>query len=101
MRPPGSPEELQRRRERAWALLHQGYPPVEVAERVGVDRRSVRRWKAEYAWSYLKKNPLAHHPATALSGLAETARHSGQSLQRKPRLLRSFLDDSSLFLRLK
>lgn len=46
MRPAGSPEELQRRRERAVALLHQGYPPVEVAERVGVDRRSVRRWKA-------------------------------------------------------
>src|SRR5436309_9902530 len=46
MRPPGSPEELQRRRERALALLRQGYPPVEVAERVGVDRRSVRRWKA-------------------------------------------------------
>ena len=55
----------------------------------------------EYAWSYPKKNPLAHHPATALSGLAETARHSGQSLQRKTRLLRSFLDHSSLSLRLK
>ena len=46
MRPPGSPEELQRRRERALSLLRQGYPPVEVAQRVGVDRRSVRRWKA-------------------------------------------------------
>ena len=46
MRPPGSPEELQRRRERAVSLLRQGYPPVEVARRVGVDRRSVRRWKA-------------------------------------------------------
>src|SRR5208282_5340539 len=28
------------------ALLGQGYPPVEVACRVGVDRRSVRRWEA-------------------------------------------------------
>lgn len=46
MRPPGSPEELQRRRERAVSLLRQGYPPVEVARRVGVDRRSVRRWNA-------------------------------------------------------
>lgn len=46
MRPFGSPEELQRRRERAWSLLHQGYAPVEVARMVGVDRRSVRRWKA-------------------------------------------------------
>jgi len=40
-------------------------------------------------------------PTDALSALAETARRSGQSLQRKPRLLRSFLDHSSLFLRLK
>ncbi|MBI2818651.1 MAG: helix-turn-helix domain-containing protein [Acidobacteria bacterium] len=46
MRPPGSPEGLQRRRERAVSLLRQGYPPVEVARRVVVDRRSVRRWKA-------------------------------------------------------
>jgi transposase len=28
------------------ALLEQGLRPVEVAQRVGVDRRSVRRWKA-------------------------------------------------------
>jgi transposase len=48
MRPSGSPEELQRRRQRAIGLLDQGYLPVEVAERVGVDRRSVRRWKAAY-----------------------------------------------------
>jgi len=63
----------------------------------------------EYAWSYLKKNPLAHHPPTALSGLAASARRSGQSLQRRsgqslqrqPKLLRSFLQHSHLFLRLK
>lgn len=51
MRPFGAPAELQRRRERAINLLEQGYQPVEVAERIGVDRRSVRRWKA----AYLKK----------------------------------------------
>jgi transposase len=48
MRPTGSPEELERRRERAIALLGEGYAPVDVAERVGVDRRSVRRWKAAF-----------------------------------------------------
>ena len=48
MRPSGSAEELQRRRQRAIRLLDQGYMPVEVAERVGVDRRSVRRWKSAY-----------------------------------------------------
>lgn len=46
MRPTGSPEELERRRWRALALLDDGLLPSEVARRVGVDRRSVRRWKA-------------------------------------------------------
>ena len=45
MRPTGSPQELERRRIRALALLDEGLLPVEVARRVGVDRRSVRRWK--------------------------------------------------------
>ena len=65
MRPPGSPEELQRRRERALALLRQGYPPVEVAERVGVDRRSVRRWKAavrERGAKALRAQPVPGRP---------------------------------------
>jgi transposase len=48
MRPPGSPEQLERRRKQALRLLQRGYPPVEVARRVGVDRRSVRRWNAAY-----------------------------------------------------
>ena len=48
MRPQGSPAELERRRRRAIHLLSEGQPPVEVARRVGVDRRSVRRWKAAY-----------------------------------------------------
>lgn len=46
MRPFGSPQQLEQRRFRAWALLRRGCPPVEVARRLGVDRRSVRRWKA-------------------------------------------------------
>lgn len=46
MRPTGSPEELERRRLRALALLDDGLLPSEVARRVGADRRSVRRWKA-------------------------------------------------------
>lgn len=48
MRPHGSPEELEHRRRRAMELLNEGYLPVEVARMVGVDRRSVRRWKAAY-----------------------------------------------------
>jgi transposase len=48
MRPPGSPEELERRRQRGITLLREGFPPAEVARRLGVDRRSVRRWHARY-----------------------------------------------------
>ncbi|MDR7465619.1 MAG: IS630 family transposase [Armatimonadota bacterium] len=48
MRPQGSPAELERRRLRAIALLDKGLLPHEVAERLGVDRRSVRRWKRAY-----------------------------------------------------
>jgi transposase len=39
---------LERRRRRALALLAAGDAPVDVARRLGVDRRSVRRWKAAY-----------------------------------------------------
>ena len=48
MRPPGSAQELERRRHRALAMLAAGDQPVEVAQRLGVDRRSVRRWKAAH-----------------------------------------------------
>jgi transposase-like protein len=45
MRPQGSPAELERRRFRAIDLLQRDVPVHAVAERLGVDRRSVRRWK--------------------------------------------------------
>lgn len=48
MRPAGSPEQLEERRARAIALLKEGLAPVDVAHRLGVDRRSVRRWKAAH-----------------------------------------------------
>jgi len=48
MRPVGGAKQLERRRERAIALLKDGRAPVEVARLVGVDRRSVRRWNAAY-----------------------------------------------------
>lgn len=46
MRPTGSPQDLERRRLRALTMLKDGLLPHEVAQRLGVDRRSVRRWKA-------------------------------------------------------
>jgi transposase len=46
MRPSGTPQELEQRRVRGLHLLGEGFSPVEVARQIGVDRRSVRRWKA-------------------------------------------------------
>lgn len=48
MRPKGSASELERRRQRAIALLDKDHAPVDVARMLGVDRRSVRRWKAAH-----------------------------------------------------
>ena len=45
MRPQGSPAELEQRRLRAIELLRRDIPVHVVADRLGVDRRSVRRWK--------------------------------------------------------
>lgn len=76
MRPTGSPEELERRRLRALALLDDGLLPHEVAQRIGVDRRSVRRWKA-----------AAHeHGEDALRARAASGRPSKLKLWQKRRL---------------
>ena len=48
MRPPGSPEILERRRLQALDLIRKGWAPVDIARTVGVDRRSVRRWRASF-----------------------------------------------------
>jgi len=66
MRPHGSPAELERRRVRALELLNQGLEPHVVAQRVGVDRRSVRRWKRAYrkrGAAALKARPASGRPA--------------------------------------
>jgi len=48
MRPHGSPEMLEQRRRKAIQLLQNGVQPVDVARKLGVDRRSVRRWRASF-----------------------------------------------------
>jgi transposase len=66
MRPEGSPHELEQRRLRAIELLRQGLQPHEVAARLGVDRRSVRRWKAaarKGGSDALKAKPAPGRPA--------------------------------------
>ena len=48
MRPCGSPEELQRKRERAIDLLKHGHKQTQIARMVGVDPRTMRRWVAAH-----------------------------------------------------
>ncbi len=47
MRPIGPPQQLAERRQRGLDLLGQGQSPQQVAERIGVTDRSVRRWQSE------------------------------------------------------
>jgi transposase len=65
MRPAGDAKELERRRHRAMRLLDARLMPVEVARRVGVDRRSVRRWKAavrKHGTAALQAKPAPGRP---------------------------------------
>lgn len=55
----------------------------------------------EYAWGYLKMNPLANQPSFEIEHLAALAHRHARSLQHNELLLRSFLRHSPLFLRLK
>ena len=55
----------------------------------------------ESVWGYLKTNPLANDPYLDVGCLAAAARRHGRSLQRRGGLLRSFIEHSPLFLRLK
>lgn len=48
MRSSGSAGFLEQRRLRAISFLDDGFQPAEIARKVGVDRRSVRRWKASF-----------------------------------------------------
>lgn len=65
MRPIGSQVALERRREQAIVLLAGKRQPVEVARMLGVDRRSVRRWKAAFRFggsSAIQAKPVAGRP---------------------------------------
>src|SRR5438552_788761 len=61
-RPHGSPEQLERRRLQAWKLLRDGLGPVEIARKLDVDRRSVRRWRAMGERKSLASRPASGRP---------------------------------------
>ncbi len=48
MRPFGSQKELELRRLRAISMALKGIKMIAIARDLGVDQRSVRRWKAAY-----------------------------------------------------
>ena len=78
MRPHGSPAELERRRLRALELLQEGLQPHVVAQRLGVDRRSVRRWKRSYqrqGKSGLKAQPASGRPPQLTSRQRRSSVH--------------------------
>jgi transposase len=62
MRTPGKPEELERQRLRAVALLEAGHPASEVAEILGVSPGAVSRWKTLYQRAGPKGLKAKSHP---------------------------------------
>ncbi|MBM3295547.1 MAG: IS630 family transposase [Candidatus Aminicenantes bacterium] len=48
MRPSGDPKLLEQRRMQAISLFQEGFQPVEIARQLGINRRSVRLWKAQF-----------------------------------------------------
>lgn len=51
----------------------------------------------ENVWAWLKMNPMANYAPKELDELVHAARRNGRSLQKKPRLLKSFLIETPLF----
>lgn len=62
MRPYGTHEQLQKRLQRAFALLRQGKAVETVAERVGVTTRSIYRWNQERQRAKKKKHQSPGKP---------------------------------------
>ena len=88
MRPFGSPAQLEDRRLHAIGLLEKGLQPVDIARKLKVDRRSVRRWKASFLKAgkgAIKAKPAPGRPPKIDSRqrrrlerhLLRGARHSG------------------------
>jgi transposase len=87
MRPHGSPESLERRRHRAIQLLEEGLAPVEVARKLDVDRRSVRRWRASFE----------AHGAAALAAKPVPGRPPKLKLSQREDLERCLLKGATAF----
>lgn len=65
MRPVGTSEELERRRRLAVRRVHEGYSTQEVADFLGIDPSSVRRWLSVFRQGgerALRARPVAGRP---------------------------------------
>ena len=65
MRSAGTPAELERRRRLAVQRVAEGYDASEVADFLGVDPRSVRRWVAawhQHGAAGLQARPVSGRP---------------------------------------
>lgn len=62
MRTSGTPEELERQRFRAVALLEAGHRPGEVARRLGVSPAAVSQWKKLYQQAGSEGLKATPHP---------------------------------------
>src|SRR3989442_14806107 len=81
MRPQGSPAELERRRVRAIELLQRDVPVHAVAERLGVDRRSVRRGERAHrrgGRAGLEGRPAARRPPQLTAPPPPPPAHGGR-----------------------
>jgi len=81
MRPSGTPAQLEQRRLQAALLFQQGLTPVDVAKKLHVQRRSVRRWRS----AFLKQGP------SALKAKPASGRPSRLTKQEKARLEHALL----------
>jgi transposase len=80
MRPLGSPQELERRRRRAIALLAEGLSQAEVARLLGVSESSIHRWR--------KMEHRGPEGLTAKPNLGRPRRLTSTQLHRLKQLLR-------------
>jgi len=65
MRPRGTPEMLQQKREYAIRLLQQGFTEARAARELNVDPRSIRRWVHNLrvgGWEALRAVPASGRP---------------------------------------
>lgn len=79
MRPQGKPEELERRRLRAVALLEAGRQPLEVAKMLGVSPGAISRWKKAYQQAGPEGLKARPHPGPKPK-LSETQRQTLEQL---------------------